>query len=322
MIALLNSVATPTGPWRTYGAIALSLEPTTGLASFTGYPGGPPVRWSWFTDFPACFNAVFAVCGALRHRNLTGEGQHIDLAMYEVGVSMLGEQLLDYMLNGHIQPRIGNHHPVHAPHNVYRCAGDDAWVTIAVTSDAAWAALCAAIERRTWRRTRASPPPPGARRTRMTSTPRSASIASHDRHDITRHLQAPVWRRARCRRRATCSSTRSSPTAASSSGWTTATVTRKWACAPTPAAPGGWSAHLVSSPGGRQLGEHNTAVLGDLLGVDRDGLEALTAQGVIGETPAEGTPRPDVNPIQERIDQGRWASWDPDFETRLGFANG
>lgn len=93
------------------------------------------MRWSWFTDFPACFTSVFAICGALLHRRRTDEGQHTDPAMYEVAVSLLGEESLDFMLNGVDRHRNGNRHPRHAPHGCFACQGDDTWVTVAVMSE-------------------------------------------------------------------------------------------------------------------------------------------------------------------------------------------
>lgn len=65
------------------------------------------------------------------------------------------------------------------------------------------------------------------------------------------------------------------------------------------------------------LGEHNRAVLVNLLGQPEAALAAWAERGVIGEEPAEGTPVPEVASPDERIAQGRWAAWDPDFERRL-----
>src|SRR3990172_728766 len=59
----------------------------------------------------------------------------------------VGEYLVDYSMNRQARPPIGNRHPILAPHNRYRCAGDDRWVTIACESDAQFAALCGVIGR-------------------------------------------------------------------------------------------------------------------------------------------------------------------------------
>ena len=67
--------------------------------------------------------------------------------MAEVVSSMIPEAFLDYTMNGRVPPRIGNHDPHMSPHNVYRCAGDDQWVAIAVQSDDEWARLCEVMGR-------------------------------------------------------------------------------------------------------------------------------------------------------------------------------
>ena len=62
--------------------------------------------------------------------------------MAEVVSGMIPEAFLDYTINGRVAERIGNRDPDMAPHNVYRCAGEDQWVAIAVQSDEEWATMC------------------------------------------------------------------------------------------------------------------------------------------------------------------------------------
>src|SRR5262249_25026528 len=79
----------------------------------------------------------------------TGQGQYIDLSMYEATVSSIGHVIMDAAVNqrtGMPTPQ-GNRHPFLAPHGCYPCRGSDRWVTIAVTDDAEWRALCTAMER-------------------------------------------------------------------------------------------------------------------------------------------------------------------------------
>jgi crotonobetainyl-CoA:carnitine CoA-transferase CaiB-like acyl-CoA transferase len=59
---------------------------------------------------------------------------------------LLGEAVVDYSLSGRVAAPIGNRHPLMAPHGVYPCQGDDLWVGIAVSSDAEWRGLCHAID--------------------------------------------------------------------------------------------------------------------------------------------------------------------------------
>ena len=92
-------------------------------------------------------HGAFAVLAALRHRNRTGQGQHIDLAQWETAVSVTGEAVMEYVMTGRSPGTLGNLHPRTAPHNTYRCKGDDKWVAIVVGSDDEWRRLCAAIGR-------------------------------------------------------------------------------------------------------------------------------------------------------------------------------
>ena len=84
---------------------------------------------------------------ALLNRAKTGRGQWIDLAMYQTGTTVVGAGLLDYTYNGRRALRIGNRHPVWAPHGVYQCLGNDQWVAIAVRTDSDWIAICRTIGR-------------------------------------------------------------------------------------------------------------------------------------------------------------------------------
>ena len=70
--------------------------------------------------------------------------------MAEVMSSAIPEAFLEYTMGGRDVQRMGNHHPRWSPHNVYRCAGDDQWAAIAVTDEAEWQAMCRAIGHPEW----------------------------------------------------------------------------------------------------------------------------------------------------------------------------
>ena len=82
-----------------------------------------------------------AVLAAFDHRRRTGEGQHIDMAQTEAAAYLIGEFYLDAALCGIEPGATGNRSEVAVPHGVYRSAGDDAWIAIAVPDDATWRAL-------------------------------------------------------------------------------------------------------------------------------------------------------------------------------------
>ena len=151
LIMLSNTGYGHSGPWNSYGSVATSLEGVSGMCWLSGYQNGAPSKISQsYTDFLACWNALYALLMALCHRQRTGEGQWIDLAMYQVGASTIGPAIMDYFANGSIQTRTGNRHPAMAPHGVFPCHGDDRWIAIAVDSDDAWCCLRHAMDEPAW----------------------------------------------------------------------------------------------------------------------------------------------------------------------------
>lgn len=150
IIMLSSSGYGQTGPWRDYVVYGWALEPMT-ISHLTGYPdAGPFATPVPYTDMPAALYGAFSILSALEYRRQTGEGQWIELSQYEVGVAAVGEAVLDYTMNGRIQTRMGNRHPSMAPHNVYRCKGNDSWVTICVSSDDEWQSMCRVMGNPSW----------------------------------------------------------------------------------------------------------------------------------------------------------------------------
>ncbi len=131
--------------FTTWGPTAQALS---GLTMMSGLPGKPPAGWGYsYMDHTAGYYAANAIMMALHHRNRTGEGQHIDISQVESGMVLTGPAVLDYTVNGRGFRRpgmpVGNRswEPAMAPHNAYRCAGDDRWIAITVRSDAEWQAM-------------------------------------------------------------------------------------------------------------------------------------------------------------------------------------
>jgi crotonobetainyl-CoA:carnitine CoA-transferase CaiB-like acyl-CoA transferase len=116
-----------------------------GLAALGGYEGGPPLGASMrYGDSTVGAAAAFAAVAALRHRDRTGAGQFVDVSAVEVLSSMIGDSLLAHSLTGRVPGPAGNRHPDLAPHGCYPCVGGD-WVSIAVSGDAEWLALCTTL---------------------------------------------------------------------------------------------------------------------------------------------------------------------------------
>ena len=147
LIMLSGSTMGTVGPDRDSTGFGPNVCSYAGQPSITGYEGGRPqnLGGNW-PDYLVGTMMVHSVLSALWHRRRTGEGQRIEAAMAEVVSSMIPEAFLDYTMNGRVAGRIGNHDPHMSPHNVYRCAGDDEWVAIAVKSDDEWIRLCKIID--------------------------------------------------------------------------------------------------------------------------------------------------------------------------------
>ncbi|MCJ7604781.1 MAG: CoA transferase [Dehalococcoidales bacterium] len=135
------------GPHRARPAYAEIVEAFDGSTYLNGYPGSNPytVGVSPWTDATQAMHGAFAIMTALYHRNNTGEGQYIDAAMIEGSTNFLGEMIMGYTINGEVGERVGNRDKVMAPHNCYRCRGEDEWVAIAVSSEDEWKAFCDVI---------------------------------------------------------------------------------------------------------------------------------------------------------------------------------
>jgi len=135
-----------TGPEKDYVAYGTNVEQLAGLASLSGYAGGPPQKTGIsYGDPMAGIAAAGAVALALWDRRRTGVGQHIEVAQRENLVGAIGEFVVGYAMNRREPERRGNRHASIAPHGCYTCAGDDQWLTIACEDDAQFAALCSAM---------------------------------------------------------------------------------------------------------------------------------------------------------------------------------
>jgi len=137
---------TPLGQNGPYARV-VGWGPTTqafaGICHLTGYPGGYPcgIGGTW-PDFQVGVSMLFVLLAALHHRDRTGEGQHIDLAMAETVTAMLPEAFMDFFMNGRDAGPMGNRDECMAPHGVFPVAGDDRWVAIAIAADEEFGALC------------------------------------------------------------------------------------------------------------------------------------------------------------------------------------
>lgn len=138
------------GPRSFYGGVSWGIQAMAGLNMISGFADCAPSSPSPYSHPDVSCNplhAAVAVLAALRHRRLTGVGQMIELSQYESSICWTGPALLQYTANGTIMERTENRHPSAAPHDVYRCRGEDSWCAISVFTDGQWDALCDVIGR-------------------------------------------------------------------------------------------------------------------------------------------------------------------------------
>src|SRR5262249_20476051 len=98
-----------------------------------------------YGDPTAGLHGAVAVLAALIHRRRTGEGQYIDLSQWESTMALLPEGILAHTMAGEAPERQGNRDPLWAPHGVYRCAGEDRWLSIAVADESEWRGLASVV---------------------------------------------------------------------------------------------------------------------------------------------------------------------------------
>ncbi len=142
-----------TGPYAPRAGYDYLIQAMGGLMSVTGRgddePGGGPLKVGVaVTDLMTGLYAATAVLAALAHRDVTGVGQHIDLALLDVQVACLANQSMNYLYSGAQPPRLGNAHPNVVPYQDFPTA--DGHMILAIGNDGQFARLCAALGEPGW----------------------------------------------------------------------------------------------------------------------------------------------------------------------------
>ena len=111
-----------------------------------GLPGGGPLRVGVpISDILTGMYAAIAVLAALAHRTVTGEGQHLDIALLDATVATLTNQAMNYLTTGEVPGRIGNSHPNIVPYQAFATA--DGHVVVAIGNDDQFLRFAQAIGR-------------------------------------------------------------------------------------------------------------------------------------------------------------------------------
>lgn len=130
-----------TGPYASRAGYDFMIQGMGGIMDLTGEPDGEPQKIGVaFADIFTGLYASTAILAALRGRELTGAGAHIDMALLDTQVAVLANQAMNYLVSGEVPHRLGNAHPNIAPYQTFAVA--DGWVVIAVGNDAQFRKLC------------------------------------------------------------------------------------------------------------------------------------------------------------------------------------
>ena len=131
------------GPYKDRPGYDALIQAMGGLMSITGEAEQAPQKVGVaVVDLMTAMYASTAILAAVNHRHITGEGQHIDLALFDVQAAMLANQASTYLLSGQIPTRQGSAHPSIAPYQPIRV--QDGFVMLAVGNDTQFAQLCQA----------------------------------------------------------------------------------------------------------------------------------------------------------------------------------
>ena len=131
------------GPYENYLTTGPGIDGMSGMQSLTGGPDRWPLKLgAMYADQSNGLMSAFATVAAIYARQTTGQGQHVEVAMRDTSTQFIGDALFEYLFTGRVPKRIGNKHPIWAPHDAYRCQGVDQWITIAVRNEEEWGRLC------------------------------------------------------------------------------------------------------------------------------------------------------------------------------------
>ncbi|MDO8755699.1 MAG: CoA transferase [Anaerolineales bacterium] len=130
-----------TGSMRDKPGYDFMIQALGGLMSITGEPEGEPMKTGVaVVDLFAGQNATIAILAALQARAMTGQGQHIDISLFDSQLGWLANVASNYLISGNLPKRQGNAHPNIVPYQSFQVS--DGWFAIAVGNDRQFVRLC------------------------------------------------------------------------------------------------------------------------------------------------------------------------------------
>jgi len=132
------------GPESQKAAYDMIVQGRSGIMSITGEPEGPPVRVGVsIGDISAALFATIGINAALLSRERTGQGQRVDVAMFDSMVAILENAIARYFVEGQPPGPLGTRHPSITPFEAFQTR--DEWIIIAIGNDSLWARFCRAL---------------------------------------------------------------------------------------------------------------------------------------------------------------------------------
>ena len=132
------------GPYASRPGYDFIVQGMSGIMDLTGDPDGPPQKIGVaFADIMTGLYAVIAIQAALAARAVSGRGDHIDMALFDVMTGVLANQAQNYLVTGQSPKRLGNAHPNITPYAVFPTS--DGWFILAVGNDGQFRKFCAAM---------------------------------------------------------------------------------------------------------------------------------------------------------------------------------
>ncbi|MCP9273028.1 CaiB/BaiF CoA-transferase family protein [Mycolicibacterium arenosum] len=257
------------GPWRDRVGFAPTMEQIAGMAWLTGLPDGPPIPPRGVCDPLAGSHAAFAMVAALDLVARTGTGRLVEMPMIESVLNVTAVQALEAQAFGVVAQREGNRGHGPATQNVYRCAGEDDWVAVAMRDDAERTTMAGLM---------------GASGAELVDDDLAAWFVDRDADDAVEVLVRAGIPAARV---ISPSDVIRNPHLIDRGYFESLVHPSTGPCvyprppfAPIAATDGRW----LRTPA-PTLGQHTADVLGDLCGVTADELAALAAAGVVGTRP-------------------------------------
>ncbi len=134
-----------TGPYAARAGYDAMIQAMGGIMDLTGDPAGEPQKIGVaYADIMTGLYASVAILAALRRRDATGEGGHVDMALLDVQAATLANQAMNYLVSGESPRRMGNSHPNIVPYQAFAVA--DGHVMVAVGNDAQFARFAAILD--------------------------------------------------------------------------------------------------------------------------------------------------------------------------------